>query len=112
MVKREIERYGIYLAELDPIRGSEIAKTRPVVVVSLDVLNRQLHTVVACPLTTKLHPHWRTRIEIVCAGRRAEIAVDQIRALSKERFGKRIDALEPTSSAKLRRLITEMYGGQ
>ncbi|MBI2159626.1 MAG: type II toxin-antitoxin system PemK/MazF family toxin, partial [Candidatus Rokubacteria bacterium] len=31
-----MERYGIYLADLDPTRGREIAKTRPVVVVSLD----------------------------------------------------------------------------
>jgi mRNA-degrading endonuclease toxin of MazEF toxin-antitoxin module len=26
-------RYGVYLASLDPTRGSEMAKTRPVVVV-------------------------------------------------------------------------------
>lgn len=28
-----VERYGIYSADLDPTRGREIAKTRPVVVV-------------------------------------------------------------------------------
>jgi len=30
----DVDRYGIYLADLNPTRGAEIAKTRPVVVVS------------------------------------------------------------------------------
>ena len=110
MVTRAVERYGVYLAELDPTRGREIAKTRPVVVVSQDEMNRFLDTVVVCPLTSKLHPRWRSRIQTVCAGRKTEIAVDQIRALSKERLGRRLDELEPATAARLRRLITEMYG--
>lgn len=110
MVSREVERYGIYLADLDPTRGREIAKTRPVVVVSQAEMNRYLDTVVICPLTTKLHPQWRSRIQIVCAKKKAEIAPDQIRTISKERLGKQIDRLSPSVAAQLRHLITEMYG--
>ena len=110
MVSREVERYGIYLADLDPTRGREIAKTRPVVVISQNEMNRHLDTVVVCPLTTKLHPRWRSRIQITCAGRKAEIAVDQIRTLSKQRLGRRLDSLESAEAVQLRRLITEMYG--
>ena len=107
---RAVGRYGVYLAGLYPARGREIAKTRPVVVVSRDDMNRFLDTVVVCPLTTKLHPRWRSRVQIVCAGRKAEIAVDQIRTISKERLGRRLDELEPATAVQLRRLITEMYG--
>ena len=110
MVTRALGRYGVYLADVDPTRGREIAKTRPVVVVSQDDMNRFLDTVVVCPLTTKLHPRWRSRVRIVCAGRKAEIAVDQIRTISKERLGRRLDELEPATAVQLRRLITEMYG--
>lgn len=110
MVTVQVERYCVYLADLDPVRGREIAKTRPVVVVSQDEMNRNLDTVVVCPLTTKLHPRWRSRIQVVCARRKAEIAVDQIRTLSKERLGKRLDKLAPAQAAQLRRLISEMYG--
>ena len=110
MVTRAVGRYGVYLADLDPARGREIAKTRPVVVVSQDDMNRFLDTVVVCPLTSKLHPRWRSRIQTACAGRRAEIAVDQIRTISKERLGRRLDELEPATAAQLRRMITEMYG--
>jgi mRNA interferase MazF len=110
VVTRPVGRYGVYLAQLDPARGREIAKTRPVVVVSQDDMNRFLDTVVVCPLTTKLHPRWRSRVPTVCAGRKAEIAVDQIRTISKERLGRRLDELEPATAMMLRRLITEMYG--
>lgn len=105
-----VERYGIYLADLDPTRGSEISKTRPVVVVSLDAMNRHLDTIVVCPLTTRLHPRWRSRIQCTCAGRKGEIAVDQIRTVSKERLGRRVDRLAPSLAAQLRQLIIEMYG--
>ena len=110
MVTGQVERYCVYLADLDRVRRCEIAKTRPFVVVSQDEMNRNLDTVVVCPLTTKLHPRWRSRIQIVCARRKAEIAVDQIRTLSKERLGKRLDELAPAEAAQLRRLISEMYG--
>ena len=109
MVARSVERYGIYLADLNPTRGSEINKVRPVVVVSQNEMNRHLDTVVVCPLTTKLHPRWRGRLRCVCANRKAEIAVDQIRTISKGRLRKKLDQLEAPAASQLRRLIAEMY---
>src|SRR3954463_5602798 len=106
MGSRAVGRDGIYLPNLDPTVGSEIAKTRPVVVVSQDDMNRFLDTVVVCPLTTQLHPRWRSRIQTRCAGRKAEIAVDQIRTLSKDRLGRRLDVLDAAPAGELRRLIT------
>ena len=109
-MKAGVERYGIYLANLNPVRAAEIAKTRPVVVISQDEMNHYLDTVVVCPLTTKLHPRWRSRIPVPCAGEKAEIAVDQIRAISKVRLIKGLDKLATMDAARLRRLIVEMYG--
>ena len=88
-----VHRYDIFLANLDPTIGSEINKTRPVVVISDDLLNRYLKTVVVCPLTTSLHPAWRSRVQTVCDGKNAEIAVDKIRAISKHRLINRLDRL-------------------
>lgn len=110
MVAARIERYGVYLADLDPVRGREIAKTRPVVVISQEEMNRHLGTVVVCPMTTSLHPRWRSRVQAVCAGRKAEIAVDRIRTISKERLVRRLDSLQPAAAAQVRQLIVEMYG--
>ena len=105
-----VERYTIYLADLNPTRGAEVAKTRPVVVISRDEMNRHLDTIVICPLTGKLHPRWRSRIQVTCARRKAEVAVDQIRTISKDRLVKRLDDLSAADAARLRRMIIEMYG--
>lgn len=106
----KIKRYGIYWADLDPTRGSEIAKLRPVVVISPEAMNRYLETVVACPLTSQLHPAWRSRIQVTCGGKPAEIAVDQIRTLSKARLTRKLDQLGDESAVQLRQLIAELYG--
>ena len=105
-----MKRYEIRWTALDPTRGAEMAKTRPAVIVSLDVLNRRLPTVTVCPLTSQLHPTWRSRLPVKCAGRPAEVAVDQIRTVSKARLGDRIGSLSKREAAALRRVITEMYG--
>ncbi len=103
-------RYAVYFADLNPTVGGEIRKVRPVVVVSQDEMNQFLDTVVVCPLTSTVHPQWRSRLQIQCAGKEAEIAVDQIRAVSKRRLRRRVDSLSPEEASQLRRLITEMYG--
>lgn len=104
------KRYEIYLADLSPTVGSEIKKTRPVVVISQNEMNRHLETIVVCPLTTQLHAAWRCRLQISCAGKKAEIAVDQIRTISKKRLQKKMDHLSPSDAIVLRQLIVEMYG--
>ena len=105
-----LQRYAIYFADLNPTVGGEIRKVRPVVVVSQNEMNQFLDTVVVCPLTSTLHPQWRSRLQIQCAGKEAEIAVDQIRTISKQRLRDQIDRLSAEAAAQLRRLITEMYG--
>ena len=104
------QRHAIYMADLDPAVGGEIRKVRPVVVVSRNEMNRFLDTVVVCPLTSVLHPRWRGRLQVRCDGKDAEIAVDQIRTISKRRLRQRLDRLPAADCAELRRLVTEMYG--
>ncbi|WP_446010147.1 type II toxin-antitoxin system PemK/MazF family toxin [Candidatus Electrothrix sp.] len=105
-----MQRYEVYFADLNPTQGSEIRKVRPVVVVSQNAMNNHLETVVICPLTSSLHPTWRSRQQVSCAGKAAEIAVDQIRTISKTRLRQKLDILSKTDASQLRRLISEMYG--
>lgn len=105
-----MKRYEVRWAALDPAAGAEMAKTRPVVIVSLDALNERLRTVTVCPLTSTLHPGWRTRVPIRIGARHAEIAVDHIRGISKARLGRKLGSLSETDARTLRRRITEMYG--
>jgi mRNA interferase MazF len=107
---RRVVRYGRYLADLNPTRGAEISKIRPVVVVSHDAMNQALDTVVVCPLTSQLRPTWRTRVACQCAGKRAEIAMDQIRTITKLRLVKHLGSVAPEAAWSIRSLIVEMYG--
>lgn len=105
-----MKRYEVRWANLDPTTGAEMAKTRPVVIVSLDALNDRLQTVTICPITSQRHPTWRTRLAVRVARKQGEVAVDQIRTISKARLGERIGALTAVEADALRRLIVEMYG--
>ena len=112
MVSTRVARYGLYWAQLDPTRGSEIAKTRPVVVVSPDAMNRQLETVVVCPLTSQLHPQWASRVHCTCDGISSEIAVDQIRTISKSRLKRSLGRIEPAAAEELRQTIAMLYAAE
>jgi mRNA-degrading endonuclease toxin of MazEF toxin-antitoxin module len=57
-------------------------------------------------LTPKLHPQWRSRLQTKCANQNAEIAIDQIRTISKQRLKRKIDKLSDVQSAQLRKIIT------
>lgn len=105
-----MRRYEVRWVSLDPVSGAEMAKTRPAVIVSLDQLNALLETVTVCPLTSQLHPGWRTRLQVRIGGQPGEIAVDQIRTISKSRIGRKLGALSAEEASMLRRIITELYG--
>ena len=110
MASLPFKRYSIYWVDLDPTRGRELKKTRPAVIVSQDALNEALDTVVICPLTRTLHPAWRTRLQIGRNNNLSEIAIDQIRVVSKDRLTPRkIGELSPKEQAALRDLLSEAY---
>jgi mRNA interferase MazF len=106
-----MKRDEIYWTRFDPAEGSEIGKTRPAVIVSLDALNAHLDTVVVCPLTSVIRPHWQTRLKVASAGRATDICADQIRVVSKRRLGRKLGRLSARDAAALRRLLGEMYAG-
>ena len=93
-----IERGDIYLAALDPVIGREIAKTRPVVVVSNNLNNKHGGTITVLPLTSqklkKVYP-----FEILLSKgnanlpKKSKVKADQICTLDKRRLIKRFGQL-------------------
>jgi mRNA interferase MazF len=49
-------------------------------------------------------------LQVRCDSRPGEVAVDQIRTVSKSRLGDKMGSLSKNEAAALRRLLTEMYG--
>jgi mRNA interferase MazF len=109
MASSTYRRYSVHWVALDPARGRELRKTRPAVIVSRDELNEVIDTVVVCPLTSTLHPTWPTRLQIKLAGKETEIAVDQIRVVSKDRLVGRLGELTAMQAARLREIVQVAY---
>jgi len=104
-----VTQYDVCWVELDPAQGSEIAKTRPCVVVSPDELNAHLNTVVVVPLTSVLR-NYPFRVQCIVAGKKGELAVDQIRTIDKSRLkNKPLGKLSDTEIRALQDVINEMF---
>jgi len=95
-----IKQFEIWTADLNPRIGTETGKTRPVLVVQTNLLNRVSHpSTLICPLTTnvKLKANiLRVHIKKGMANiqQDCDIMIDQIRAINNKRFLKKIGILE------------------
>ncbi len=79
--------------DLDPTRGSEIRKTRPDVVLTVDALNRARRTVVVVPLPTGPVPRRPIVVPTSSAGMGSVAVCDQVRAVDKSRLNARAGSL-------------------
>src|SRR6266404_4710965 len=91
-----VNRFEVYLVNLDPTIGSEIRKTRPCVVVSPDEMNRHVRTVIVAPMTTKGQPY-PTRVACTFGGRQAQVVLDQLRTVDRVRLVKRAGKISPAT---------------
>jgi len=83
----------IYLANLDPTKGSEQAGTRPVIIISAQAMNQRSLRVLVCPITGNMQP-WATKLALPDNLKtRGMVQTDQIRSIDKsERLLRRIEA--------------------
>jgi mRNA interferase MazF len=82
-----IQRGQVYWVNLDPVRGSEISKTRPCVVLSANEINRRRNTVVIVPLTSTPEPvHFPLVIGVPSAGLGSKARSEQIRSVDRSRL--------------------------
>ena len=98
----------IWLAQLDPMLGSEIQKTRPCVVISPDEINAHLRTVIVAPMTTGSRPA-AFRIPVTFQGKPGLIVLDQIRTLDRVRLVKRLGALRPATLDNTLKTLQAMF---
>ncbi|MBK7600265.1 MAG: type II toxin-antitoxin system PemK/MazF family toxin [Acidobacteria bacterium] len=103
-----IDRFDVYLVNLDPTIGSEIKKTRPSVVISPNEMNHHINTVIIAPMTTKSR-RYPTRIDFKFQGRQGQIVLDQIRTVDKRRMIKKIGRLDSKTQIKMLATLIEMF---
>ena len=103
-----MNRFDVWLTELDPTRGAEMQKRRPCVVVSPRVLNRILATVLVAPMTAARHGY-PSRVACEFAGRDGEIALDQMRCVDKGRLVRRVGKVDALTVQAIFAVLTEMF---
>jgi mRNA interferase MazF len=88
-----IRRGDIWWVRLDPTSGSEIAKTRPCLILSSNILNERRRTVVVVPLSSAPQPSPPVLVLVRFEGRDVVAVTDQIRAVSKLRLDRSIGSI-------------------
>jgi mRNA interferase MazF len=105
MVPRQDE---VWLVVLDPAEGSEIQKTRPCLVISPDEMNLHLRTVIIAPMTTATRPY-PTRVAVRFQGKRGQVALDQLRAVDRQRLVRMLGVLSAKTAQEVSATLLEMF---
>jgi mRNA interferase MazF len=103
-----VERFDVFLVNLDPTVGSEIQKTRPCVVISPDEMNRHIATVIIAPMTTKGR-QYPTRLPCQFQGKNGQIVLDQIRTVDKNRLIKKLSQISQHEQQLLLEILAKMF---
>jgi mRNA interferase MazF len=91
-----IKQFDIWLVDLNPQIGTETGKTRPVLIVQTNILNKLKHaSTIICPLTTNVKREasiLRVHLKKGEGGlnRDSDIMIDQVRAVDNKRLIKKI----------------------
>jgi mRNA interferase MazF len=93
-----IKQFDIWIADMEPKRGTEPGKVRPVLIVQTNLLNNEHPSSVVCPITTNVQKDseiLRVHIKKEIANLKVEsdIMIDQIRAIDNRRLVNKIGEL-------------------
>jgi mRNA interferase MazF len=83
-------------------------KIRPCLVVSPDVMNQHLRTVLVAPMTTAQRPY-PTRINASFQNKRGQVALDQIRVVDRSRMIKKLGVVSDKLAGSVSALLVEMF---
>jgi mRNA interferase MazF len=103
-----VNRFDVYLINLDSTVGSEIKKIRPCLIISPDEMNRHIRTVIVAPMTTagKEYP---TRISCTFKNKKGQIVTDQIRTIDKSRLIKRLGTIDPNTQLEVIAVLQRLF---
>jgi len=103
-----INRFDVYLINLDPTTSSEIQKTRPCLIISPDEMNRHIRTVIVAPMTTagKDYP---TRIKCKFKKKIGQIVLDQMRTIDKTSLIKKLGKIDPETQIEVISVLQRLF---
>lgn len=108
MVK--LQRFDVFLVNLDPTVGSEIKKTRPAVIISPDSMNfSRLKTVIIAPMTSTIKENFPTRVTTEFKHKTGQIALDQLRAIDRIRLVQKWGVIDKKAQLAVINILNIMF---
>jgi mRNA interferase MazF len=100
----------VWLANLDPSFGTESGKTRPVLIVQTDSLNKIHPSTLICPITTNVKPESQIlRVHLMKGNAKlnenSDVMIDQLRAIDNKRLIRKIGELSTELSERVKENI-------
>ena len=108
MALSNYKKWDVVLVDLNPVKGSEISKTRPCLIISPNAANKHLNTVIVAPLISVAR-HIPTRLQTNFNGKQGEICCDQMKAIDKSRIIKRLGKLDQSERIPVNALLANMF---
>ena len=103
-------RGDVHWVSLDPVRGTEIGKTRPAVVLSNNACNRFGARVVVVPLTSNIASLYPGEAIVSVEGTQARVLGDQIRSVDRRRVQGRVARLTVEESRDVETAVRVTLG--
>ena len=103
-----VNRFDVYLVNLDPSLSDDAKNTRPGVVVSPDELNRNVGHVIIAPIAST-NAKYPTRVEVEFLNSERFVILDQIRTVDKARLVKKIGEIGPPAQAAILDRLGELF---
>ena len=93
----EIKRGNLYIADLDPVKGSEQGGHRPVLIVQNDAGNQYSPTVIVAAITSQKKPNQPTHVclkGVEILPKDSMVLMEQIRTIDKSRLEEYIEKVD------------------
>lgn len=107
-IAKTYRQFEVWQVALEPVAGSEMAKTRPCVIISPDEMNKYLHTVIIAPLTST-RKDYPFRLNCTFQNYPGQIALDHIRSVDKKRLVTKLGIMDEKTNLLICDLLIKIF---
>jgi len=104
-----VNRFDIYLLNMDDGASAQAKNTRPCVVVSPDEMNHNVSHMIVAPISSSQANGYPTHITIELLGKERAVVLDQLRVVDAGRLVKKIGEVDSTTSKRIAETLCEFF---